>query len=236
MTTRSARGAALGLALSLVGAEARAQSLIVGIPSAETTERGRFGLAHESQALVFQGPPAWNSFSFLTYGVSEHVEASVALLGLAWPAYGDRVLGAGFKWVLPLFERQARAWELRLGFGATALFSLDRGTSGGWAYALASARIPWTHTRLTAGVSFATELLYGPDRAPASAMVGVEQPLTPWLSLVADWYSGDHALAAFIFGPQFTVNRYLTVIAGAKLDNDRAQPRDGLLLELMLTL
>ncbi len=224
------------VALALLApARGAAQSLIVGIPNAETTPRGRFALTHESQALLFKQPVAWNSFSFLTYGVTEHVEASLALTGLSAPRSGELSLGAGFKWVEPLFETSAHAWELRLTMGASALFSLDRPAVGGWGYAHGSFRIPRAHTRITAGVSYGSDVLFGAGHTPVAAMVGVEQPITDWFWLVADWYSGYHALGAFIPAAQFNVGRF-AIIAGYKLDNDRARPSDAVILEVMALL
>lgn len=236
----TARTFARAVALSLLAraaqpAPAAAQSLLVGIPSADVTERGRVGLTHESQALVVRRPFAWNSFSFVTYGVAEHVEASLSLTGLSQPAYGDLVLGVGFKWVVPVLPSRASRWELRATVGASALFSLDRAAVGGWGYAHASARIPGIRTRLTAGVSYGDALLFGPGAPPVSFIGGVEQPITGWLSLVADWYSGTHALGALIPAVQFNVAPW-TFIVGYKRDNDRTAPRDGIIAEVMVLL
>ncbi len=228
--------AAALLALALLAPSmGAAQSLIVGIPNAETTPRGRFALTHESQALLFKQPVAWNSFSFLTYGVSDHVEASLSLTGLSAPRSGELSIGAGFKWVAPLFESAAPAWELRATVGASALFSLDRAAVGGWGYAHGSFRIPRAHTRITAGLSYGSEELFGQGQTPVAAMVGIEQPITDWFWLVADWYSGHHALGALIPAVQFNVGRF-ALIAGYKLDNDRARPSDAVIFEVMALL
>jgi hypothetical protein len=221
---------------ALLPMRAEAQSLIVGIPNAETTPRGRFAVTHESQALVFRGPAAWNSFSFITYGVRDHLEASVSLTNLAYPQYGDLVLGAGFKWVIPVLEHRLPDWELRLTVGQMSLFSLDRSAIGGWGYAHASARLPLLRTRLTAGVSYGSELLFGAGNNPVSFMAGIEQPITPWLWLVADWYSGTHALGAFIPAVQFNIGERVALIFGFKRDNDRTAPRDGVIGEVMVLL
>jgi hypothetical protein len=69
----------------------------------------------------------------LTYGITEHVEASLALTGLSAPRSGELSLGAGFKRVAPRFETSAHAWEQRLTLGASALVSLDDPPSAGGA-------------------------------------------------------------------------------------------------------
>lgn len=221
------------LAALCPGSSAQAQSLIVGIPNADVTERGRVALTHESQALDLLGTPSWNSFSFITYGLAEHLELSASLVNLSAPRAGELVLGAGFKYVLPIAPARTRDWEPRITFGTTALFSLDRAAVGGWAYAHASARLPVTRTRLTAGVSYGSELLFGAGNNPVSFIAGVEQPITPWLWFVADWYSGQHTLGALIPAVQFNVGRS-AIILGYKIDNDRVRPKDGPIVEVMI--
>ncbi len=60
--------------------------------------------------------------------------------------------------------------------------------------------------------------------------------LTDWLWLVADWYSGDHALGAFIPAVQFNIRERVALILGFKRDNNRSEPRDGLIAEVMVLL
>lgn len=223
-----------GFAVCLIAlaSAANAQSLIVGIPNAETTPRGKVAITHESQALVFKQPVAWNSFSFVTFGLADHLEGSISLNGLSAPRTSELSLGVGFKWVRPLFEEQVPEWELRATFGAMALLSLDRREVGGWAYGHGSVRIPTVHTRLTAGVSYGSEILFGTGKTPVAFMAGVEQPITDWLWLVADWYSGDHALGAFIPAVQFNVWKF-ALIVGYKFDNQRDNPSDAVIFEAM---
>lgn len=234
MTVNALRSLVLAACLAWPAGGA-AQSLIVGIPNAETTPRGRFALTHESQALLFKQPVAWNSFSFITYGVSDHVEASLSLTGLSAPRSGELSLGAGLKWVVPILEHRLPAWELRATVGASALFSLDRRSVGGWGYAHGSFRIPRLHTRITAGVSYGSEELFGYGQTPIAAMVGVEQPITDWFWIVADWYSGNHALGAFIPAVQFNIGD-VAIITGYKRDNDRTRPSDAIIFEMMTLL
>jgi hypothetical protein len=224
--------ARLATLMTIAGSAAQAQSLIVGIPNAETTPTGKVAITHESQALVFKSPAAWNSFTFITFGLAEHLEGSVSLNGLSAPRAGELSLGVGFKWILPLFTEQAREWELRATIGSMALASLDRRELGGWAYTHASVRLPRVKTRLTAGVSYGSEILFGAGNTPVAVMAGIEQPITDWLWLVADWYSGNHALGAFIPAVQFNVWKF-ALIAGFKLDNRRENPSDALIFEAM---
>jgi len=218
--------------IGLLGSATYAQSLIVGIPNAETTPVGKVAFTHESQALVFKRTPGWNSFSFVTVGLAEHLEASVSFNGLSAPRTSELSLGVGFKWILPVLHDLAPAWELRATFGSIGLISLDRQAIGGWAFSHASARLPVVKTRLTAGLSYGSEILFGAGKTPIAFMAGIEQPITDWFWLVADWYSGDHALGAFIPAVQFNVWK-LALIVGFKRDNTRTDPADALIFEVM---
>ena len=138
--------------------------------------------------------------------------------------------------MIPVLEHRLPSLELRFTVGQVSLLSLERSALGAWAYSHGSMRIPRLHTRHTAGVSYASSLLFGDGTNPWSLMVGIEQPITPWLWLVADWYSGDHALGAFIPAVQFNIQDRVALIFGYKRDNNRNDPRDGLIAEVMVQL
>lgn len=213
---------ALGLALGLVlftGLPAFAQSLIVGIPNADTTPPGEILLTHESQFSPQKPTDWWNSFTFGTYGVSKHLELSVSLNNLRAPKTDNLSLLAGYKHVYPIAPERFPKAELKLTHGAFVPISLQGKGTGYWAFAHASARHPKTKTRVTAGISTGTRQVFGQDSI--SAMVGVEQPITKKWSVVADWYSGAHDLAALIPAVQYNVNpRGDIIIMGAKIPND----------------
>lgn len=251
-------GFALPLILVVCFTTTRAQSLIVGIPNAEVTHQGKFALTHESQSDVWRRDATWNSFSFLTYGLSKKVELAVSLSNLAAPRSGNLSMGVGYKFVHQFAEQDPRLsrWELKATVGQMLLLSLEpRLTTptvngqppteagrelqsppvGGWVYAHGSLRLPGPQTRLTAGVSYGSSQAFGVGNYPVSFMGGVEQPVVPWLSLVADWYSGTHALASFIPAIQFNLKRPKgALIVGYKRPNDPSTQRDAAILEFMV--
>lgn len=252
---RAAAGVLIALSLTLLVAPAGAQSLIVGIPNAEVTHQGKFSLTHESQSDLWRRDATWNSFSFLTYGLSKKVELAVSLSNLAAPRSGNLALGAGYKFVHQFAEQDARLsrWELKATVGQMVLFSLEPRRAvaadgvlppgfepqsppvGGWVYAHGSVRLPASRTRLTAGLSYGSSQAFGVGNYPVSFMGGVEQPVVPWLSLVADWYSGSHALASFIPAIQFNLRRPKgALIVGYKRPNDPSSQRDAAILEFMV--
>lgn len=247
--------ACFGALIGLLARQASAQSLIVGIPNAEVTHLGSFSFTHESQTDLWRRDATWNSFSFLTYGLSKKVELAVSLSNLAAPRSGNLAMGAGYKFVHQFGEDNPRLnrWELKATFGQMVLFSLEprplgsadarqaQGLEpqsppvGGWVYSHGSLRLPITRTRLTAGLSYGSSQAFGPGNYPVSFMGGIEQPVVPWLSLVADWYSGSHALASFIPAIQFNLKRPKgALIFGYKRPNDPGSQRDAAIIEFMV--
>jgi hypothetical protein len=111
---------------------ARAQSLIVGVPSAEVTPKSHLLLAHESQLNWWsqlnergERTTAWNSFNFGCYGLSENIELCLTSFNIASPASRNVSIAAGFKTVLPLFTNELPEWEVRSIGGLMLPISLD---------------------------------------------------------------------------------------------------------------
>ncbi len=204
-----------------------AQSLIVSVPNTDVTRDGVTMIAHESQLNTWSQPyPYWNSFTFATRGVGSGIELAATLYGVSRPGSGNVALALGYKHRVPLAP--GSPWEPVVAFGQMLPASLSDGSVGTWTYGVASARVPGLKTRLTAGPSYGTRQIFG--RTALSAIVGVEQPLTPRLSLVADWFSGGHDLGALVPGVQINASHALIVIAGVKLPNsERAGPISALL-------
>lgn len=209
------------------------QSLIVGIPSPDTTPKHSFMLTHESQFARKEPDNSlgWNSFSFVTYGLDDSTELSLSLNNLSAPKMSNLSLGPGIKKVFPLFRESAPKSEFKWTVGTTLPLSLQgQGVVGNWSYSTLSTRLPKTRTRFTAGISGGTQQLFGRDTI--HAIVGVEQPLTKRLSLVADWYSGTHDLGAIIPALQINFSQHDALIIGAKIPNNRRVGDPGIIIEL----
>ncbi|HEU4410746.1 MAG TPA: hypothetical protein VFS43_36175 [Polyangiaceae bacterium] len=217
---------ALALACLTAPAIASAQSLIVSVPSTDVTRDGVTMIAHESQLNTWSQPyPYWNSFTFATRGIGHNIELAATLYGVSRPGSGNVALALGYKHRVPLAP--GSPWEPVLAVGQMFPASLTDGSVGTWTYGVASARVPGLKTRLTAGPSYGSRQIFG--RTALSAIVGIEQPLTPRVSLIADWFSGRHDLGAVVPGVQFNASHALIIIAGFKLPNSkRAGPPSAL--------
>jgi hypothetical protein len=239
------------------------QSLLVGIPSADVAKTGHIEFTHESQWGRKDGQLDWNSFNFLTYGVSARTEVAVSLINVSSPGSGNVAVGVGYKTVVPLGkarEATGRWHERKLSLGqmvyaATSTPAITdplagRDRIGGWVYGHLSGRHRTARTRLTAGLSYGSSHVFGlrsvtmtPDGTPAvtllrpntplSVMAGLEQPITKHVSFVMDWFSGNHDIAALIPAVQLNLGRQV-VILGYKRANDQRTGSNALVTELML--
>lgn len=226
-----ARGFAALFAAFLLTAPAHAQSLIVGIPSTDTTRPGVTMIAHESQLNTWSyDTPYWNSFTFATRGVSDNLEVAATLYGLSRPSSGPLVVAAGLKSRVPLYTTSA--WEPTVASGQFVAASLDGASVGGWGFGAASVRLPTLKTRFTGGFATGTREVFG--RPVATFMAGVEQPFSTEWSFVADWMSGTHALGALITAAQWTPRHGLVIIAGPKFPNTPQAGPTAAMLEVTL--
>ena len=219
------------LILVWLGAVAPAvgQSVVISAPSTDITPRDEVMLAHESQFNRFQSGRYWNSFTFGTYGLSKDTELAATLYGWGRPASGNVALGVGLKhrW---LDHQTASGWHWEATAGAMVPVSLSGRGAGGWGFSNISVRAPGLRTRLTAGPSYGTSQIFG--RRTYSTMIAVEQPLSKHFSLVADWFSGTHDLAAAIGGFAWHPRREVVVIAAYKVPNNAISGKPAPLIEV----
>lgn len=218
-----------------------AQSLILGIPNADVAHKGVLEITHESQ-IGFTRPASWNSFNILTYGLNARTELTANLINLDESFLPGATFAAGAKYVLPL---SSDAWEWKLTAGTNLGYAprIDYERWGVFSYSHASTRLKGLKTRLTGGLSYGTPHFFGfryravagesrlrrEQAARLSAMAGAEQPLTKHLSLVADWFSGNHAQGALIAGFQYDWGPQALLVAYKRANGDAA--KDALVLE-----
>ncbi|MFO0734842.1 MAG: hypothetical protein U0270_03145 [Labilithrix sp.] len=216
---------ALFLGAVLFASPVCAQSVVVSVPSTDVARPGHVMLAHESQLNTWTyGRAYWNSFTFGTYGFAENMELAATLYGLSSPASGRRTVAVGYKHRVPL---GTSVWEPTVAFGPMLPVSLEGDGVGIWTYAVMSVRLPGVRTRFSAGPSYGSRQIFG--RPTASLLAAIEQPITSRVSFVADWFSGEHELGAFVPAMQWNMTSNFIIIAGVKVPTaDRAGPVAGL--------
>lgn len=243
-----------GLICLLSSTASKAQSLIVGIPSADVSHVGKLEWTHESQ-IGFNSPTTWNSFNFLTYGIAKNTEVYVSLNNISAPSGRNEALGVGFKRIHSLLHDEADhdnknhhfvGNDLRLTYGAAATYSFPRNKAGYWVFSHMSYRLPGIYTRITGGLSKGNAPTFGyrsvmtdnglyQDVAnePLSGIFGFEQPLFKNFSIIADWFTGTHDLACFIPAVQYETKR-MVFITGYKIPNNGQSGNHAWVIETMV--
>lgn len=219
----------VGVAAAASGNPAHAQSVVISVPSTDVVPRGTTMIAHESQVSTrFYEKPYWNSFTFGTYGVHPNIELAATLYGIAHPASNNVAIAVGYKHRIPLADRSE--WRPTVAFGPMLAQSLSGRGAGGWTYAVASIRVPHLRTRFTVGPSYGARQIFG--RQATSLLAAMEQPLTSRVSLVADYFSGNHELGALVGAVQLNLTRAFIVIAGVKRPSSPLAGPTSAVLEL----
>ena len=228
-----------------------AQSLIVGIPSIQTAELNHLELTSESQFNTWsQDKLKWNSFNFLCYGLTHDFELTASVININNVGLRNEVIGVGFKKVHDFSKKDSNdthSWQPKIGIGGNAFLTVYKPSWGYWAYAMGSVRAPKIKTRFTAGGGYGTREILGTTSKLVRLnntdvwqtksdeqfflMFGVEQPITKHFSFVADWFSGNHDLAAFIPALQYELPRNV-IIVGYKLPNEKSKG-DAIIFELL---
>ncbi len=196
---------------------AKAQSLIVGIPSSDTTPKQKKALAFELQSRTSEKlGDELSGFLFSTYGVSESLELGVSVLNLSNSGKDQNdSLILGYKKNKTLKENDSL--KVVGAIGQMAGPSLVGGPLAHWHYALVSQEFRLLGVRLTQGLSYANRTVYG-QNVP-SLMLGLEHRWSEHWMGVIDWYSGDHDYAAAIYAVQFRPVHEFLVFLGWKQPN-----------------
>lgn len=224
-----------------------AQSLIVGIPSADVAETNHIEITHETQWNFWEKPQKWNSFNFACFGLNKHTELTAVMNNLDNNSSKNIAFGLGIKKVIPFFGDKD-VYERKLVLGTNVFYAPNHNNYGVWAYNLFSFRLPTTKTRFTAGISYGNAPLFGYTskkidgrwvESPNNKVVfigGIEQPINKHLSFVSDWYSGNHDLAALIPALQYDLGHHV-LIMGYKIPTATIQPGNhAFIFECMISL
>ncbi len=205
------------LLLSFICNFALAQSLIVGIPSSDTTPKQKKAIAFELQSNTSEKlGDELSGFIFSTYGFSDSLEVGVSVLNLSNLSKGrNDSLVFGYKKNRTLKETQSL--KVVGAIGQMVGPSLVGGPLAHLHYALVSQEFRPIGLRLTQGLSYANRTVYG-QNVP-SLMLGLEHRWSEHWMGVIDWYSGDHDYAAAIYAVQYRPVHEFLVFLGWKQPN-----------------
>lgn len=227
---------AVWLALAPLGA----QQTVINAPSVDQTPRGKVFALHESQLRAWGDTSFWQTTHFVTYGVTQHLELAVTAYNIGTPLKRVATLGVGWKGAvgIPGLASRAPRWEPRVGAGQMVALPLRGERVGVWSYLHSSVRLPVLRTRLTGGISdgppgmfgTATTHFVGSFEQPLAALPGALGHALHDVTLLGEWWSGQHEFADFV--PGFNWHRGKSVvIVGYKFTNAPGTRGDGVVLE-----
>ena len=211
---------------------ALAQQTIFNVPSADVTPKGHLYEEHESQFRPWNPDSFWNLTHYNALGVGHRTEVDVTLLNVSAPASHKVSLGLGFKSYVPLLVKKYREREFKLTYGELIPIALQRQGQdiGHWEYSHLSGRLPKLNTRLTAGVSNGSDLIFG--RNVVCFIGGYEHPVTKKFSLIGDWFSGTHNLGFFIPGFSYSLPKDYVLFLGYQIPNTARCGHSGIVFEV----
>lgn len=215
---RSIRPLLVFAMLCCVAPKARGQQAIVTLPSADITDKRTFFAMKESQLRFWGAEPMWNATFFLTYGIGYHTELAATFFNIGVPSTGSASLAVGPKSALPILDDKLPWLDLKFTAGLMGLIPLSAQSPGYWIYTHVSFRLPKLTTRLTAGLSHGSKVLFLKDNA-TSFIAAIEQPIPVLhgLTLTAEWFSGSHDLSNFIVGAAYHPNPRWIFVLGYKI-------------------
>ncbi|MCX8112906.1 MAG: hypothetical protein N3E49_06925 [Bacteroidia bacterium] len=235
----------MGIALLRMGiltwiAVAHGQQTLINLPSPDVTPRKKLFLLHETQARPWSPEPYWATSNFIVYGLSSNVELGITLYELGVPKQEFSAVAMGYKWSQPLFRGPLSRWNLRTVLGQMLTFSLHGHGKGLWTYLMGSLQVPMTKTRLSAGVTFGPRALFGGDNPSGPlgvntiAFIGsAEQPVTEWLDVVVEWFSGEgHEFAYATPGLVIHVGNWTFVVGYKFANSEEEEHTESLIVEV----
>lgn len=217
------------LLLLLAPQTAYAQQTIFNVPSADTPEKGRLFLQHESQFRPWGPNNFWLGTHYAAYGLAKNLELDATLFSLSSPPSDTVSLGVGFKKVFP-FRDHSWIKEPKVTVGDVFLIPVSGKGPGNWGYGHLSGRLPRLKTRITAGISTGTDELFG--RNTVHFIGGIEHPVTERFILLLEWFSGTHSNALLIPGFSYNLTKTVGVYAGFQIPNNTRSSRSGFVFAL----
>lgn len=212
------------------------QQTIFNVPSADVANKGDWFYQHQTVARAWSSEKHWVQTNSFGYGIGHNLELDASWYNVEPGGLGQSSPSVGIKASIPLRKTDKRL-PTRLILGDMVEFRRrspndlpDSPHEGNWVYAMLSSDIPKTRTRLTAGFTDGTSVLFGIRKF--GALAGIEQPISRRWMLQADWFAGKHDLGYLIPGAVYRFGERWMVSFGYQIPNRDGTGFQGIVLEL----
>ena len=194
------------------------QQTVFNVPSADVLDGGKVYAELDVSFKPSDSEVATKFSSFVprvVFGVGKDVEVGLNLTGNVQPGRDSTTLVPAVKW--KFYNGKDNGWSM---LGGTHVFIPLRNRTydaGNYSY-LQFSKTFKGGTRLTAGgYAFTTHVVA--DAARGGGQFAFEQPLTPKVSVAADWFTGKHSAGYFTPGVIFKVGPRITGYASYSIGN-----------------
>lgn len=196
---------------------ASAQQTIFNVPTTDVLNRGQVYVELDA-SFKTNNQPALNRFSSfvprVVIGVGGSVEAGLNVTGNIQPGSDSTTLVPTVKW--KFYQNEKKKVAVIAGTNFYIPVRNRAYNAGTYSYVAISKTI--NKTRLTAGGYAATKNVFASNAARGGGQFGLEQTISPKLTLAADWITGGHAAGYFtpgvIYKPHPKITAYLSYSVG----------------------
>ncbi len=207
-----------------------AQQTIFNVPSADALEKNKTFIEHESQFRTQKDGRFWNGTHYLVRGIGYNTELTATLFNIGSPSSKNASLAMGFKSAIPLPLEKISSYQPKIIIGSMVPFSLQGNGVGVWNYAMLSAVIPQTSSRISFGGSSGSRQIFGKN---SNCMIaGFEQKITDKLSYINDWYSGNSNYGIFATGISYNFPQDFVLFSGYQIPNSKKVGRNSVVIEI----
>ncbi len=190
-----------------------AQQTVFDVPSADVLDKGK--VYGELDGTAQSADPLFTYTPRIVVGIGHQMEAGVNFDGLSSPTIGQLEVSPTIKW--RPWRNDASGWCFYV--GDELFFPVRDRTYNAGNYFYAAFAKQWKRgTRITFGAyDFTRNVVAAANRA--GAQLAFEQPLTPRLTLAAEWYSGNQADGYVNTGLNYKLTKKLTLYAAYQVGN-----------------
>jgi hypothetical protein len=207
------------------------QQAIVNMPSADITPANKNFYMHESQWRQWNPGRYWYGTNFYCRGVGKATELTLTNWNAGGPATANFSTGVGFKSSPQIYSKRLPDEEIKITVGQKLVINHRGQGLGSFSYSHLSFRVPNLRTRITAGGWHGTKQLF--KRNTGNVLAGLEHPFDSkghyvWVN---EWFRGTHDFGFYITGLLYHPNKNNIIVAAYKFANNKANGKNGIVLE-----
>ncbi|MBK6316843.1 MAG: hypothetical protein IPF53_21790 [Blastocatellia bacterium] len=186
---------------------ASAQQTVFNVPTTDVLDRGKVYV--ELDVPFKPVDPKFSSFvPRVVVGIGGNVEVGLNVVGNIQPGPDSTALAPSFKW--KVYNGGDNGWAFAVGDTVTIPVRNKSYDIGNYAYAEFSKTFK-SGTRVTAGGFHFSDNVVAVDAQRSGGQFAIEHPVTPRVTIAADWLTGKHAGGYFSPGVYFKPHPKVTV-------------------------